>query len=412
MKHIQSKALVALAVVLLYLLILFAGLCTMVYFPYNRLHRAAAVSSNFISQEYEASGSLTEGVSLHELGAVVIDAQGNIVEYKAPYAFGFLKFELDEAEALTYYHDWVDRDVKAVLSGKETERLIFIWDRMVSVIVIGMPLASGGAVFTLRDIWDLNVTIITFAVVYTVLFLSVLAAWGIFLKKRRIIELVQQEYIANTSHSLKSPISSIKALAETISSGLVSDHESIRHYSSIIITESIALEHTVSDMLKLSAIQSRQLDLAKSAAEPEAIFAKSIEKYAALCNDIMVDFRVSGSIKTLPTLRTNAKRMAEVLDILLNNALKFVRDEGCISLDAEQSGKRVRVAVHNDGAAIDAETGRHIFDRFYKGTTPQNAKGSGLGLAIARETTASLGEKLWYENDPEGVTFYFTVEIA
>ncbi|MCD8254464.1 MAG: sensor histidine kinase, partial [Oscillospiraceae bacterium] len=90
----------------------------------------------------------------------------------------------------------------------------------------------------------------------------------------------------------------------------------------------------------------------------------------------------------------------------------FVRDEGCISLDAEQSGKRVRVAVHNDGAAIDPETGKHIFDRFYKGTTPQNAKGSGLGLAIARETTASLGEKLWYENDPEGVTFYFTIEIA
>ncbi|MCC8048597.1 MAG: HAMP domain-containing histidine kinase [Oscillospiraceae bacterium] len=409
---IFSKPLVKAALLAaLYFAILLASAHIITYFPYSHHLDGLRGMAEDMAAEYEASDDLLHGTDLHEMGAIVVDKFNNTIEFQAPNGFKFLHItDNDTIEA--DMRSWVERDVDAVLSGSGTSRLVFIWEHMVSAIVIGVPLANGGAFFCIRDLQDLNITLLCFAIIYTVLFLSVLVAWGLVIKKLKAINLVQQKYVANVSHSLKSPLALIKGLAETVNSGLVADDETKRHYISIIISESVALEHTVTDMLKLSAIQSHQIDLAKSTAEPEAIFAAVIEKYAALCDDIIVDFRVSGSIKTLPPLCTNAKRMAEVLDILLNNALKFVRDEGCISLDAEQSGKRVCVAVHNDGAAIDAETGRHIFDRFYKGTTPQNAKGSGLGLAIARETTASLGEKLWYENDPEGVTFYFTIEVA
>ena len=112
----------------------------------------------------------------------------------------------------------------------------------------------------------------------------------------------------------------------------------------------------------------------------------------------------------LPPLFTNALCASRVMEILLDNAIKFVDEEDTITVSALVKRSHVEFCVRDTGIGISPENLQNIFRRFYKVDIKGNAKGSGLGLAIARETLAALNEKIWVESAPgKGSAFYFTV---
>ena len=107
-------------------------------------------------------------------------------------------------------------------------------------------------------------------------------------------------------------------------------------------------------------------------------------------------------------------RMIQVVTNLLDNALKYAKDNGIIKVTIKDKGDKVQVSVYNDGPPISEEDIVHIWDRFYKGDKSRTSKVStGLGLPIVRNILTQLGEDIWVENKnkdkEEGVIFTFTL---
>ena len=111
----------------------------------------------------------------------------------------------------------------------------------------------------------------------------------------------------------------------------------------------------------------------------------------------------------LPDFYTDAFRLTQLLEILLDNAYKFVGDEGHIFIDATSKYGQATLRINDDGRGISAKDYPHIFERFYK-TAVDNPTGSGLGLAIAREIVDGLGEQIWVQSEEgRGTIFFVTV---
>ena len=227
------------------------------------------------------------------------------------------------------------------------------------------------------------------------------------------MEKLQRDYIANVSHELKSPIASIKALSETMLDGVVTDEDKKRNYLSIIMREAGKLEYMVLNILQLSRLQSEREPVNKCRTTGDEIFHDLLQKYSSLCEESDISFHVQFSMEDVPELYTDAGKTAQILGIFLDNALKFVKDEGTITLTMNKRVKDVIFTVTDDGIGIRKEDIPYIFNRFYKGSKDYNAKGSGLGLAIAQELALLLEENISVESEyQKGSQFGITVARA
>ena len=252
-----------------------------------------------------------------------------------------------------------------------------------------------------------------FFCIFTLIFGMVAADTIYFLKRQFSMEELRRTYIANISHNLKSPIVAIRVLTEAMHDGLVQDAESQQRYFEIILTETGRQERAIKDLLELSKIQSFQVDFSKSAVAAHLIFDQICDTYRVLYEEKGIQLDVSETISTLPKLYTNTDEVIRLLEILLDNAAKFVGENGRICLDASNQNKRIVICVRDNGIGISKEALPHIFERFYKVNSAYNSTGNGLGLAIARTIADSLGEELWVESEPgKGTEFYFSIQTA
>jgi len=234
---------------------------------------------------------------------------------------------------------------------------------------------------------------------------------AIIIRKNKETELIQREYIDNISHELKSPIASVRALTETMYDGLVPEEEKRKEYCGIMLNELHNLEHTVTYMLELSRIQSKKIDCQKHKISAPDLFQAVLNKYDALCEEMDVSFTCIPPLNHCPAVYTNQNLAARLMDILLDNAVKFSGEEGSVQITYVSDIKCVTISVINSGRPISPEDQPHIFSRFYKGDKSHNGKGSGLGLAIASEIAVSLDEKLWLrKSDSSGTEFCFTLK--
>ncbi len=344
------------------------------------------------------------------MGAMVYDAGGSRVAWKAPDSVLFI------SDSASLFDNCVSGLVPRVLSGKPVVRVPFPRAWLFGVIVLGRPIYQNGevthALFLLRDLHDLYDTLMCVCGAYTFFYLGAAACLLSAMHRRQKYVGMQRDYVANVSHDLKSPISSIRALTETMYKRLPENDGDFKRYCGCILRETVALDQTVRDILELSAVQSRQADLSKEKVQMEALFGGTLEKYATLCYDMMIEFQVSDTLFRFPPVRTNHKNMARLLDILWTYAVKFVAEVGKITVEGWADAKKVTVCVRDNGPGIRRADQGHIFERFYMGDLSHNAKGSGLGLAIAREIAAALDEQLWVESSPgKGAAFFFTIHF-
>lgn len=283
-------------------------------------------------------------------------------------------------------------------------------------IVCGVVRESrGGRQFAgllLRDLRDIDVSLETFAGIYTLIFLTAALLISTIIRGQRNLNRMRRDLVANVSHELKTPITSIKAIAEILHDGLVESPEEIRRYSASILRETDNLEDMVMEILELSRLQSRRFELKKESIYVDGLLRPLVDRYMMLCVDLGVQFDCSDldGFEEGPLLYTDTENITKVLSILLDNAIKFTGQGGRVSLILDPGKTFLTVSVRDTGPGIRAEDLDHIFDRFYKADTARNSKGSGLGLAIAYEITRGLGEKLWAESTyGEGSEFFCTI---
>ena len=304
-----------------------------------------------------------------------------------------------------------------LLSGERGElvrlRMLDVQGRRVVAIVTGAPVRTGGAAFFSVIQYDLPGSIMGFVCCFTLFYwLSVYLYFSISRKKARL-EATRRSYVANVTHALKTPVASIKALAETLCEGVEPDRNVQKLYCGMILKEANRQDHMIRDILALSRLQSRAATFHPAAVTAEELLDPVLEKYALLFDCAGVELTVAPEAASLPTLHTDAACVSQILGVLMDNALKFVPEGGAVRLEAIVRRKKAVLTLRDNGVGIAAADLPHIFDRFYMGSQEGNENGSGLGLAIASELAAALGERLWAESVPgRGSAFHLTVTLA
>lgn len=405
-KLLQKPLCLAVLLIITYGLGLALGTLFIYAYPVYKHQNYFLSAVRAIAQEYcEGTYDTVEIMSGPHTHILFFDIEGNCIRHIYPTGYQ-LNYEL----SFTF-----ENALSSVLAGKEVFHPKYIGNENVEIIT-GAPIQNDGviigAVFLGREIMDLEQAIEAFLIFFTLTYWIVVFFLVRDARRKKKYEELRQNYIANVTHALKAPIASVKALAEALSDVVEPDPNKQRTYYGMILREANIQNHMVQEILALSKLQSQGMDLSKTSVNASQCFEQILDKYATLCDCAGISFHMAEEITRLPPLYTNAACIKQVLEILLENAVKYVNDGDDIWVSVTSAKNQVVFCVKDNGIGISKEDLPHVFLRFYRCSRQKNESGSGLGLAIAKETLDALKEKIWVESElGKGAAFFFTVQL-
>ena len=205
----------------------------------------------------------------------------------------------------------------------------------------------------------------------------------------------QREFVANVSHELKTPLTSIQGFAQALLDGTANTQEAQNQAAQVIYNEAGRMHRMVLDLLDLARLDSNTLVLQGVPVNLAALLNNIAEKFAPQAREAGIDIRVEAS--GAPAITGDSDRLAQVFTNLVDNGLKFTPAGGRITLRAAQINSDVQVEVTDTGAGIQADALPNIFSRFYQADPSRSGgqkRGAGLGLAIVKEIIKAHGGKI------------------
>ena len=206
----------------------------------------------------------------------------------------------------------------------------------------------------------------------------------------------QREFVANVSHELKTPLTSVQGFAQAILDGTADTDASRQQAAQIIYDESARMHRMVLDLLDLARLDAGTADITMSPVNIPALLRAVAEKFTPQLQRAGVEIKVKADAM-LPVISADGDRLAQVFTNLVDNALKFTLRGGLISLLASVVNGEMLVTVSDTGTGIPIESQAHIFDRFYQADPARKGgekHGAGLGLAIASEIVQAHGGRI------------------
>jgi two-component system, OmpR family, phosphate regulon sensor histidine kinase PhoR len=232
------------------------------------------------------------------------------------------------------------------------------------------------------------------------------------LTERHRLETVRRDFIANISHELRTPIASLKALAETLIDGALEDPEVNKKFLQRMEIELDSLSQMVNEVLELSRIESGSLPLLLSEVSACNLIEDVVERLSVQAERAKLNVKIECHTG-VPLVKADPDRIAQVLVNLMHNAIKFTPEGGKITVGAEEEEGMLRFYVQDTGSGIPSSDLNRIFERFYKTDPARSSSGTGLGLAIARHLVEAHHGKIWAESiEGRGSTFIFLIPIA
>lgn len=226
------------------------------------------------------------------------------------------------------------------------------------------------------------------------------------------IEENRRNLIANISHDIRSPITSISGFAEGILDGTIPP-EKHDEYLEKVRSESKRLIKITNDLLELSSMQQGELQPSKDSFELHEMIRRSILSFerqiTAKSLGVELHFFDESTL-----VYSDSSFVERILTNLFENAVKFTPENKVISIKTYKKSSKVIVEIINDGVAIDEILLAKIWDRFHKGDASrgEHKSGFGLGLAIVRQMILLLDEKIQVESFDNKVKFTFSLETA
>lgn len=228
------------------------------------------------------------------------------------------------------------------------------------------------------------------------------ATVGLFqdISERWRFEQLQKDFVANVSHEMKTPLSSIRGSAELLLDGVVENRENQKQYLEMIINEAQGLTDLVDDTLELSAHEGRQEERHQEILEVQPFL-----------QNIAFLFQKSRRAQNLHLhvpekslyFKGNSLNMKQVIVNLLDNAYKFSPEDSSIELGAAEEGDWISFWVQDQGPGVPWEEKENVWERFYKRDRARTPKsGSGLGLAIVKKIVEQHGGTVFLRDRPGG----------
>ena len=212
---------------------------------------------------------------------------------------------------------------------------------------------------------------------------------------------VRRDFVANVSHELRTPLSILRGYIETLLDNPKTPHEELLRILRVMERHSNRLELLVEDLLTLAQLESGNPDLQLEIVDLPEFLREMIrdweKKLATKQLSIVVDIS-----PTLSPIRADRTRLQEALYNLLDNAVKYSREQGEIRLSARQRDGQLELSVSDEGIGIAGEDLPRIFERFYradKARSPDRVRGTGLGLAIVKHVAQLHGGRVEAESE-------------
>ena len=219
-------------------------------------------------------------------------------------------------------------------------------------------------------------------------------------------EHIRREFVANVSHELKTPLTSISGFIETLQDGAADDPEIRTKFIDIIAIETARLKRLIEDLLVLSDIESRR-DSEQQEFDVSTAIMNTVEALRPISDDkqitILMDLDEGCSI------RGSVDRFRQMMVNLIENAIKYSDKDSRIWVNAKDKDGQLTISVRDEGIGIAPEHHDRLFERFYRVDKSRSKKagGTGLGLSIVKHIAVLLGAKLSVESQVgEGTTFY------
>ena len=231
----------------------------------------------------------------------------------------------------------------------------------------------------------------------------------------RRLQQIRTEFIDNLGHELRTPLSTVSLLAETLAREAESADvpQRMRDRIATIEVETGHLVQMVSELLDLARIEGgSQLRLADDV-DLGRLAASSTERLRLFAERQGVTLKVDAE-PGLPTVRGDEDRLGQVVINLVHNAVKFSPDGGEVDVAVRAGGGEVVVTVEDHGIGIAKADRARIFERFYKADRARvRGGGTGLGLSIARHVVERHGGRIWVESEEgRGSTFGFAIPVG
>jgi len=358
---------------------------------FNRMSQELDARLTQLSQSHDRQatvlGGMIEGVIAvdHRQRVVFANtAAGRLFGFRPPAAEGRTLLEVVRNHEL-------DHAVSMAISTRQPQRLETFREgaeKQLSAIVQATPLPGDpcpGVVLVMHDTTEL-----------------------------RRLESLRRDFVANVSHELKTPLTSIKAYAETLRRGAMDDREAAVQFLARIEEQADRLHHLILDMLMLARIESDQQGFDIGAVSVAEAVAQCLEGHRPAAEAKHISLSI---VPAQPEcfVRADKEGLREILDNLVDNAIKYTPAGGQITIRWSADQVLARIEVEDTGIGIQADHLSRVFERFYRVDRARSRKlgGTGLGLSIVKHLAQSFGGSVAVSSETgRGSTFTVHLLLA
>lgn len=230
------------------------------------------------------------------------------------------------------------------------------------------------------------------------------------LTRLKRLESSRQDFVANVSHELRTPLSLIKGYVETLLDGAKDNPVVANKFLQTIDRNAERLKLLIEDLLTISELESGRIQLNLQTIPLKPLVAKVLSDFKS-----RAQARQTSLVDNVPDMqiRADADRLEQVLCNLIDNAIKYGRSAGTVTVSARALGDaQIEVCVQDDGPGIPPDSIERVFERFYRVDKARSREqgGTGLGLSIVKHIVQSHSGRAWARSQlGQGASFYFTL---
>jgi PAS domain S-box-containing protein len=226
-------------------------------------------------------------------------------------------------------------------------------------------------------------------------------------------ERLQKDFVATVSHELRTPITAIKGFTDTLLAGGITDEKNRLGFVRTIQRNAERLASLVDDLLALAVLETNKRKMSLETVKLASFTRDFIEQISPLTrrSQISVELDIDAALE----VKADPSHLSQVLQNLLDNAIKFSPVRGIVRVRGRACGEEAVVSVRDSGQGIPKADLELIFDRFHRARAADHrkVKGTGLGLSIARQIVDMHGGRIWAESsEGAGATLRFTLPLA
>ena len=228
-------------------------------------------------------------------------------------------------------------------------------------------------------------------------------------KESERFQKMRQNFIANISHELRTPITVIRGSIEAICDGVISNPEQLKDYNEQILSDSIHLQRLVNDLIDLTKLQNTDFSIDKSTINLFEIINDAVRsmKQISTKKGVKINFSTENAIEEDRYLFVgDYQRTRQMIIIVLDNAIKFSNENQKVDILLKKENKKYELKICDSGRGIDPENIGEIFNRYHKSNTEENKNGMGLGLAIAKEIALRHNIEIFVKSVPNIKTVF------